>query len=713
MRFYPLIPLWLILLSGAAAFAAVWYTARYGMDIPPRRKLILMILRLAAIATALTMLLNPGIVIRELNRQRSNIIFLLDGSGSMNTSDMPGGKSRMESAKAFLAGLSRMDFSSCRKHSYVFSSKAAPADDSKLLQMYNAHGGTDLKRAFNVLDKDFGFSRIAAVILLSDGLDHSGFSGTHAGLPVFAVKFGSEMNDVPDLRLDQFQVPESLRTNEEMNLNIPVVLSGFKVPAPVELKIMVDGKLEKTEKFELKPGDKKIVEFKSSFATAGIHTVLLKLNRLPDEAGYLNNEREITIEVKEGKNETVCYFPVLTNSFRPLVRLLLNSGKKFTALYKLKADNFNVAGTDIDQAFKNGIPSTAAAMKQSDVFVLGSNRDGLLSDAESLVLEQYVSNGGNLILLGGTESFGQLQSSSPLAAIMPVKSSKIQFVSGNFKITPPEQSKSSFSSRLAELCSGETELIKGINLVDSVKEGAETLLWAEGEGRYPLVVALPYGRGKVIAVLTNSLHLWGKGSQRDMNFRTFWEQMLAYAGSSRDDALKVTVNSSELLPGEKLKVTALPSLSEAEQNAPDLKIESTIYPADSQIAAAALTLSREGQLYTAEFQELKPGKYILQTVCRNKAGNIGKRYLTVSVGDAISENYDLKVTNDNFLKFCPSGRIYSIEDKSALIKDVLGTIQKNDIEREWYPVFETPFFFSALLVFLVAGWYLRRRFNLF
>ncbi len=712
MRFYPLIPLWLILLSGAAAFAAVWYTARYGLDITPRRILILMVLRLAAIAAAITMLLNPGIVIRELNRQRSNIIFLLDGSGSMNTADMPGGKSRLESAKDFLANLNRTDFSNCQKHSYVFSSKAVQAD-SKLLQTYNGQGGTDLKRAFNTLDKDIGFSRTAAVILLSDGLDHSEFSGAHAGLPVFAVKFGSEMNDAPDLRMDQFQAPESLRANEEMNMNIPVALTGFKAPASVELKIMVDGKLEKTEKFELKSGDRRIVEFKSSFAAPGLHTVMLKLNRLANEAGYLNNEREITIEVKEGKNETVCYFPVLTNSFRPLVRLLLNSGKKFTALYKLKADNYNISGTDIDQAFKNGIPATPAAMKQCDVFVLGSNRDGLLSDAESLTLEQYVSGGGNLILLGGADSFGQLQPSSPLAAIMPVRSAKIQFVSGNFKIAPPEHSKSSFSSRLAELCSGDTELIKGINLVDSVKEGAETLLRAEGEGRYPLVVALPYGRGKVIAVLTNSLHLWGNGSQRDMNFRTFWEQMLAYAGSSRDDAMKVTVNSSELLPGEKLKVTALPGLSDAEQNAPDLKIESTIYPADSQIAAAALTLSREGQLYTAEFPELKPGKYILQTVCRNKTGNIGKRYMAITAGDAISENYDLKATSDNFLKFCTSGRIYSIEEKPALIKDVLGTIQKNDIEREWYPVFETPFFFSALLVFLVAGWYLRRRFNLF
>jgi hypothetical protein len=499
-----------------------------------------------------------------------------------------------------------------------------------------------------------------------------------------------------------------------MNMSIPVALTGFKEPETVELKIIVDGKLEKTENFGLKPGENKIIEFRHSFAEPGIHITQLKLNRLPDEAGYLNNEREIAIEVKEGKNSTVCYFPVLTNSFRPLVRLLHGSGKKFTALYKLKADNYSLAGTDIDPAFKHGIPATSDAMKQSDVFVLGSNREGLLSDAESATLEQYVSSGGNLILLGGTESFGQIPTSSPLAAMIPVKSSKIQFVSGNFKpAPPPEQNKSSFSSRLAELCGSESEILKGINLVDSVKEGAETLLCAEGEGRYPLVVAMPYGRGKVIAVLTNSLHLWGKGSRRDMNFRTFWEQMLAYAGTSRDSTLKVSVNSSELLPGERLKVSALTSLTDAEQNDPDLKIESALYPADSRAATATRSLSREGLLYTAEFPELASGKYILETVCRNNKGIIGKRYLAITASDAINENYDLKVTNDNFLKFCPAGRIYNVEEKSALLKDVLSTIQKNDIEREWYPVFETPFFFSALLIFLAAGWYLRRRFNLF
>ncbi|MHB9139073.1 MAG: vWA domain-containing protein, partial [Victivallaceae bacterium] len=401
MKFYPLIPFWLILLFGAAAIAAVWFTARYGMDISPRRRLILMILRLAAAATAIIMLLNPGFVTSELNRQRSNVIFLLDGSGSMNTSDMPGGKSRLEAAKSFLKYLENTDFSGCRKYSYVFSSRATPVESAAKLQTYVARGGTDLKRAFNTIDKDVGFSRTAAVILLSDGLDHSGFAGVHAGLPVFAVRFGSEMNDVPDLRLNPFQAPDSLRTNEEMNMSIPVALTGFKEPETAELKIIVDGKPEKTENFGLKPGEDKIIEFRHSFAAPGIHIVQLKLNRLPDEAGYLNNERESAIEVKEGKNSTVCYFPVLNNSFRPLVRLLHVSGKKFTALYKLKADNYSLTGTDIDPAFKHGIPATSDAMKQSDVFVLGSNREGLLSDAESATLEQYVSNGGNLILLGG------------------------------------------------------------------------------------------------------------------------------------------------------------------------------------------------------------------------------------------------------------------------------------------------------------------------
>ncbi|MFA7230015.1 MAG: hypothetical protein WC071_01975 [Victivallaceae bacterium] len=711
IRLYPLIPLWMIFLSGAATIAIVWFVTRYGMDISPRRRLALGSLRLAAVCIVLIMLLCPGVVVRELNRQRSNVVVMLDGSGSMKTTDMPGDESRYRAARQFLEYLRKTDFSGCKKHFYLFNGMSSPVDWNAL-EMYDAHGGTDLKRAFATMDKDVGFSRIAAVIVLSDGLDHSGFTGTHAGLPVFAVKFGSELTDVKDLRLETFKYPESLRTNEEFELNVPTMLTGYNQAADVSMTFSVDGETVKTESFKQLPREAHNVNFQHSFITPGIHTVKIVLNQLKDEAGYLNNERELAIEAREGRNETVCYFPRLSNSFRPLVRLLSADNSKFTAFYRLRADSCKTLGRDIDPAFKNGIPKSAGAMKQVDVFILGAGGDEALSNVEQATLEQYTANGGNLIILGGSDFSGAHSASSPLSALMPVKTSKVEFIPGNFRVVAPEQSRNSFSTRIAELTGRNPADLKGINLVDGVKEGAEVLLWAEAESRHPLVVALPYGRGKVIAVLTNSLHLWGQGKERDINFQTFWSQLIAYAGSSRDDILKVTVNSSELMPDENLKVTALPNLPEAEINNPEFKIESEIYPVNSRKAVAFKALFREGMLYSTEFSGLTPGRYMLQTVCRRGATIIDKRYRLILVGDSVNENYDLKVTDENFLKFCQAGRIYNREEKSSLLRDVLNTIQKNDIEREWYPVFETPFFFGTLLALLLAGWYFRRRFNL-
>ncbi len=711
IKFYPLIPVWLIVLCGAAGIYLVWFTAKFGLDMSKSRRYALMIIRLTVLALAIVMLLSPGIVVREQNRQRSNVVFLLDGSGSMNTRDLADGASRFEGAYKFLSKIRGSGYSGSKKHFYLFSSKAAPMDDSGM-EMYSPDGGTDLKRAFETIDKDIGFSRTAAVIVVSDGIDHSDFTGTHAGLPVFAAKFGSELNDVQDLRIDRFRHPQTLRTNEELDLEVPVTLSGYNDKHNVNITFFVDGKEVKKDALTLIPRMTEKVKFSQTFTTPGIHTVKIVLDQIKGEAGYLNNEREFAVEVKTGKSRTVCYFPKLTNSFRPLLRLFRSTGKKFTAVYRLGDDRFNVIGSEIDNNFRNGLPKSAAKLRQVDVLVLGATRQDLLSPAEQSVLEQYVMNGGNLIILGGMESFGELSTKSPLYGIMPVRSNAVDFVTGSFNVVVPEKAESSFSERMAELC-GKDAVIRGLNRISGIKEGAEVLLEAEAQNRYPLVVSLPYGQGRAVAVLTNSLHLWGRGKQREINFGIFWEQLINYAGKSRDDILKVSVNRSELLPDDKLKVTAIASVPEKDRDDPEFKIESTVYPVKGTQAEAVRALIREGNIYTAEFPSLSPGRYMLKTVCRVGSRIIRQRYNLILVGERINENYDLKVTNDNFLKFCSAGRVYGPDEADRLVRDVITTVQKNDIEREWYPVFETPFFFAAVIVLLMAGWYLRRKYNLF
>ncbi len=713
-NFYPLIPVWLILLSGAFALGMVYFTLKHGMDLPEWKCYLLSGIRAAVIMVLVLMLLCPGITVNEQNRQRSNVVVLLDDSGSMATRDMPGNITRYRAALDFAQKLRGVDFSGCRKHFYSFNTKTELIKDWDVPEMRGAGGGTDFEQAFNCVNRDVGLAETAAVVLLSDGLDYSAFTGNKLGAPVFAVKFGSELSAVKDLRIEDFSYPRKLYTNEEFDLSIPVSLSGYEDGRESRITFYVDGKEVKQQSLKLSPGRTIDLPFKYSFTKPGLYIVKIRLDHLADEASYLNNKSELIVEVNSGHNYTVCYFPVLTNSFRPLVRQFRSSGRKFSAVYRLRKDKFNQIGTRINPLFDGGIPTKAKALKDVDVFVLAATQSGLLSTEQESVLEQYVANGGTLVMLGGEKSFGSVAAGTPLAQLMPVKSRRTSFVPGRFRIVAGnKRERSRFADRIAELCAQTSAVLEGVNLVESVKEGAEVLLSVEAAEKYPLVVALPYGRGKVIAVLTNSLHLWGHGKQRRRNFGVFWEQLINYAGRGKDDLLKVALNKTKLPKNETLKVSVKTNFSGKTLKSPDFKLESALYRLHSDNALAVKSLNKTDAFYKARFANLRPGTYILETRAALGKRILSRRYNLIIAGKEINEGGNLKAVDENFLKFCSAGRIYDSAERTKLVDDIIRTIRKNDVEREWYPLFETPFFYFAVLVLLMGGWYLRRKFNLF
>lgn len=177
--------------------------------------------------------------------------------------------------------------------------------------------------------------------------------------------------------------------------------------------------------------------------------------------------------------------------------------------------------------------------------------------------------------------------------------------------------------------------------------------------------------------------------------------------------MRVVLNKSKLPENETLKVSVKVNFPEKVLNAPDFKLESVIYPVLSSKLVAAKDLKKTDAFYKAEFANLKSGRYILETSARLDGQTLAKRYHLINVGKEINEGGNLKVTDENFLKFCSEGRIYDSSEREKLLNDIERMIRKNDVEREWYPLFETPFFYFGILILLMAGWYLRRRFNLF
>jgi hypothetical protein len=215
---------------------------------------------------------------------------------------------------------------------------------------------------------------------------------------------------------------------------------------------------------------------------------------------------------------------------------------------------------------------------------------------------------------------------------------------------------------------------------------------------------MPYGRGRVVAVLSNSLHLLGAPDKRARLFRSFWETLLVHTGNTSNETLAISV-PEHISEGAPLKVTA-----SAEGISSAL---ATLTPEDTAATPQSVKMLSSGNIHSCIFPDVPKGKYVLEVSCARKNASPLRRYAMVYCGGGAAENDDLKVSDDNFLRFTIRGRIYLPEETGLLSKDMNELLRKSEASNELQPVLFTPFLALALFLLLMAEWLLRRKRNLF
>ena len=716
LYFFPSVPMWVVCVIATISAAALVLSVRSGTGhfLTTGRKRMLVILRAASFLCLIVMLLSPVLNEMEENMKASNIVFLLDSSMSMGCADEKGGKTRYDAAVGFLKGRKFAKIADYPISFYAFSDTAEKKGISELDRV-KVSGGTNFAAAVKQVDKDIGLSETAAIVFVSDGNDYSGFRGAEMQVPVFCVRTGTDLAGSKDLGIDSFKCPDKIRVNEEIELKIPVSIHGFGNVRAVELGISEDGVLKEQRSLKFNEGSA-TEEVKHVFKSEGVHVLKFQVDKLQGEITYLNNSREIAFEVVKDDSEIVVYFPELSNSFRPMIRFLEQNQEKFTAFYKIADGKYSVRGIEPDQAFKNGLPSSPDKMSHVGTFILGIHNRPTLTDTEENVLEKYVSAGGRLILLGGKDSFGIPPENSPLRRLSPFVHADNSFVPGNFKVSVNDAESNSFSDRVREIIARNSAdpdfVLKSVNSVKLVKSSSKVLLWAESPGaRLPLVAVQHFGKGVVIGVLSNSFSLWGGASARAGNFNDLWKQLLNYSQAGNEsDILKISVNKTELVPGDSLEVDAVVSIPEGMDTG--LKVNADLCNTATNAVYASLPMERRGVFYKSIFNSIKPGRYMLKVSCAGKEKILRQRFKLIVSGESIRESQDVKSEMSRFLEYSTGKHIYSTDERSRLENDICGVMSKNKIEREKRLVFETPWFFLALLLLLVTEWILRRKFNL-
>ena len=172
--------------------------------------------------------------------------------------------------------------------------------------------------------------------------------------------------------------------------------------------------------------------------------------------------------------------------------------------------------------------------------VLGDIAPAALPAGSLEAIRQFVDRGGGLVLLGGPKGLTANFSGTPLGDMLPIKTPAL-YQEGNFPldITATGTHHPVFGPLFSQM--KDFPALLTCNIVDSVAPTAETLIETEvGGQRKPMVVAARFGKGRVLAILSDTIWRWRlasrgwSGGDRSP-YDAFWAQLMDWLSPKEQD----------------------------------------------------------------------------------------------------------------------------------------------------------------------------------
>jgi hypothetical protein len=551
----------------ALMLAAVFWSTANGFKSPERR-LRLGAMRFGAALVLLVALIQPQRKVDEVTVIKPQLAILLDDSQSMTEQVDPQQPSRAERVRKWLdskgLALARERFDI---RFFRFDSRLAelPAGESEV--GFTGSSSNVISAVQQIRDRFIGQS-LAAVLLLTDGLDSSGLGASmnlQAGTPIHTFELEKE-----------FVLPEKPRKVSLTALDAPGrVVAGWD--AEVRASIVANGMSGKTVSVELWRSGQKEAESTVTFnEDEQTRPVVFSLST--SEPGMIPFELRIEDAAADEESKKR---PFLVEVVAPGKRILyVQNGFNFEFKFlrravvgdrNLQLQTFVRTGegklVSIGGGTGQKLELTQAGLAPYALVILGDLPPESLSQEQSGALKEYVNRGGSLILLGGLNSFGSNKiADTSLAEISPA-------------VLPADYREGRFPSRMTEAGLRHPVLgalfnevkqfpaVLSANIARSLAPGAEVLMEAEISGqRTPLLVTARFGGGRVVAFMSDSLWRWRMGvltgTPGKSFYDVFWGQLIEWVIPKADEKigsakLEVFTERSSYLMGERPEVRAI------------------------------------------------------------------------------------------------------------------------------------------------------------
>jgi uncharacterized membrane protein len=384
-------------------------------------------------------------------------------------------------------------------------------------------------------------------------------------------------------------------------------------------------------------------------------------------------------------------------------------------------------GTDhpkFDRGEKPGqMPSSEAAINRYDAIVVGEIANDLWTKEDFERLDQFVSRGGGLVIIDGQYDRLRGVSQGPLASLIPVEVSSRR-VEGIKSIIPTPLANDLPLFDLTGTAGDIQSIWKALPAPTSMtrvtsKPGAEVWLQSEtvaGED-HPFLVTRMYGGGRVFYFAGDQTWRW-RYKVADQLHARFWNQLLSAAMqppySASDDFVSLATDKIQYPVGQSPLVrTRLRDASG--QAVGDTTVDAVIMSEGEIVTTVPMEVDNAARgTYRGLVPALVPGRYEVKI----RAGGFDTRALRAStpfwVGGQPSEEWNqLSVDNDNLKNIAKQGGGVHLSESSA--DDILKSLQPLSTGRiisTDHVLWQSFWWFAAVLALLGAEWYLRKKVSL-
>ncbi len=729
----------LSILTAIAVLVTLLFYRRTTTPVRPLWHVLLIVLRVFAIAVVIFCLLEPVLSVSTVVPRKSSVLVLVDDSESMSIADGNQRATRLQQAATWLgdgvaenSALARLQ-KNFRLETFRFSSAVEPI--SGIGELRGKGQSTNIAAALEFAGKQARQEALAGVVLVTDGVASAGadplqVSRDLIGLqaPIFTIGAGAKIAN--DLQVAKVEATRSVL--EKARVEVTAMLQARShAGETVAVELREGGKIVQSQNVTLGERGGRVA-FQFTPARKGFIKYTVAAPAVRNEAVTANNEMSFLIDSRD-RTARILYVEELHPwEFKFLTRAVEGDpALQLTALLKTGPEKYLRLGLRNSNELRDGFPTKREELFGYQAVVIGSMPATFFSAAQLNLIRDFVAErGGGFMMLGGMKALSQGgYSNTAVEELLPAQLLPLPEADGRafppqlqeeFRFTPTPEGLASPLLQLDPDPAANSRrweslpLLQGYNPLGPAKPGASVLavhpMHQSGAPRI-LLATQRFGRGRTGVLATSTTWRWQMHlDHRDMTHERFWRQLLRWLSLQSPDPVRVTLERENFSPSEDMamQVSVMDSSFAAKENA---NVELRVIAPDGEVMT--LTASpdlRQPGTYAAHFEPSQEGLYAVEVLAHDQAGRfLGKAENAFFVEPSHAElaHADLQAPLLQRLAEVTGGRYFHLSEAGNLPDAI--TVSKNSYSKlTEQEIWDAPIFFLAITLLLAAEWFVRR-----